>query len=519
MGLRDVILLSVCIIIFCVGVFQNPRSPEQSFRNLDPLPDAAEYSILASNIYQGVGAHLSINEIAFPSRYPLGFPMLIVPFYAVLGSDIANAFYCTFVLGLLSIVVLYLLARNVSDNPFGPFLATFFFAANPLVWILSGLVMSEMATTFFLLLSLYSLARIRSSDAIGWFILLGCSIGYAAFIRIPNIVSAMPVIVYLVWRRKVPFQSAQMMGFIVPLLLFCGAISMQNYFLYGSVLGTGYSAHSVVSFGFGYFLKHSLHYLKSLFLGIDGFSLWYMGPFYSEIITIFLVVGVYSMVRGKKIGSLIVGVGISALLFVIYSAWFYLDIRFLLPLFPLIFIGAAYGVSLFVSNLKETYRWSAIAIVAAIYFVNPVHPSLSSLAAAERKFSKTNLPTNYIHVQEVNSYMDGINAERGSHIVITSLNLVYQDYLSNKRYSVLPLNKNQEYHRFLNIVSLVDTCKYLLKNNKSLFISDYEGSNGGFFTESAFDAFKQTFTLKVVREYLYGNARLYRLSPKHDAGE
>ncbi|MBI3578446.1 MAG: glycosyltransferase family 39 protein [Ignavibacteriales bacterium] len=518
MGLRDVILLSLCIIIFSVGAFQNPQSPKSSFRNLDPLPDAAEYAILASNIYQGVGARLSVNETTFPSRYPLGFSILIIPFYAVLGNDIANAFYCLFLLGLLSIVVLYLLARNISNNPFSPFLATFFFAANPLVWILSGLVMSEMATTFFLLLSLYSLSRIRLSDTVGWFILLGCSIGYAAFIRIPNIAIAAPIIVYLVWRKKVPFWSARMMGFMLPLLFFCGVIAMQNYFLYGSVFGTGYSAHSVVSFGFGYFLTHSLHYFKSLFLGIGGVSLWTTGPFYSEIITVFLVVGIYSLVREKKFGTLIVGVGISALLFVIYSAWFFLDVRFLLPLFPLIFIGAAYGISYFVSHLKEAHRWSAIAIVAAIYFVNPIHPSVGSLAAAERKFSKSNLPTNYIQVQEVNAYMDSINAERNTHILITSLNLVYQEHLSNKRYSVLPFNEKQEYTRFLKISSLIDTCKYLLKNNKNLFISDYDGSNGGFFTESAYNEFKQNFTFEAVREYLYGNARLYRLTPKHDAG-
>lgn len=516
MGLRDVILLSVCIIIFCVGALQNPRGSENNFRNLDPLPDAAEYSILASNMYRGVGAHLSINEITFPSRYLLGFPVLIVPFYAVLGNDTANVFYCSFALGLFSVIALYLLAKSVSDNLFVPFLATFFFAANPLVWTFSGLVMSEMATTFFLLLSLYCLARIRSSDTIGWFILCGCSVGYAAFIRVPNAIILAPIFLYLVWKRKIRLLSAQMAGFIFPLIFFCVVILFQNYSLYGSIFESGYSAHSVVSFGFDYFLRNGASYFNSLFLGIRGFSLWFIGPFYSEIITVFLFVALYSAIRKKKNGALIVGGGICVLFFILYSAWFFNDLRFLLPLFPLIFIGAADGVSLFVLALNEKYRWSTVAIVAAISFINPLHPSLSSRAAIENKFSKNDLPTNYIHVQEVNSYMDGINAERSTHFLITSLNLVYQEHHSNKRYSVLPLNKNQEYTRFLKISSLIDTCKYLLRNNKSLFISDYGGSNGGFFTESAFAEFRRNFDLQIVREYLYGNARLYRLSPKQD---
>lgn len=518
MGLRDVILLSVCIIIFCVGVFQNPRNPENNFRNLDPHPDAAEYSILASNMYQGIGPRLSMNEIAFPSRYPLGFPLLIVPFYALLGSDPANAFYCSFVLGLFSVIVLYLLAKRVSDNPFVPFLATFFFASNILVWLLLGVVMSEIATTFFLLLSLYCLARICSSDSIGWFVLLGFSIGYAAFIRVPNAIMVVPIFSYLVWRRKIHLRSASMAAFLAPLIFFFIVILLQNYFLYGSVLGSGYSAHSVVSFGFGYLVNNGLTYFKSLFLGINGSSLWFIGPFYSEIVTFFLFIGISSAVREKKLGALLIAGGICTLFFILYSAWFFNDMRFLLPLFPLIFIGAADGVSLILPKLREKYQWSAVAIVATIYFINPLHPTLSSHVAIENKFSKNDLPTNYIHVQEVNSYMDGINAERGTHILITSLNLVYQEHFSNKRYSVLPLNKNQEYTRFLKISSLMDTCTYLLKNNKNLFISDYGGSNGGFFTESAYAEFQRTFNFQIVREYLYGNARLYRLSLKQDVG-
>ena len=150
----DLAFLGLIVALFLACVVRDPRSDELPFRSFHPLPDAIEYAVGAASLNAGRGLMLTINGHPIPSRYPLGFPLVVALCYRLLGDDIANAYWVSVALGASTIPLMFCLALAVTADRRVARWSAFFFATSSLILSFATLVMSEMCSVCLALLAL-----------------------------------------------------------------------------------------------------------------------------------------------------------------------------------------------------------------------------------------------------------------------------------------------------------------------------------------------------------------------------
>jgi hypothetical protein len=207
-----------------------------------------------------------------------------------------------------------------------------------------------------------------------------------------------------------------------------------------------------------------------------------------------------------------------ATLFLVYSCWWYLDLRFFFPVLPLIFGCAALGAARLVRGREPRARRTIIALVVLAYALQPIGVTVSGdgrwtgLITIAGQYLRgppdSPRPDNYLHVLEVNAFMARAGATRGRSVVLGSLNLLYQEWLSNGRYGVLPLHEDQVYApELLGAGSVGDACADRLAAGVEVFASDFQASDH----PASVDALRERFDLELVDTYLDGRAHLFRV--------
>lgn len=511
----NIFILLTIIAVFLIGVFKDPKSTENPFLNFDPLPDAFEYALVASNIYNGIGPYITFNYNNIPSRYPIGYPLLIIPFFIILGNDISVSYYASLTFGLLSIIFVYLIVQRLFQNDTISFLTTIFLALNPLIITFSGLTTSEISTVFFGLLSIYLAIVIQKTSKSHLFFLFGLSIGFSIVIRLTNLLFVIPILIYILESKKLKLFNSGFFLFIIGIVGCLLILIGYNYLYLGSPLKSGYDIYTPVTlFSFSFLSGNAPEYFRSLFLSIGGKSIWLNGPFYSFVIPIFFVIGIVFLLKEKQKGLLLFGAGLIIIYFIFFSFYKYYDIRFFLPIFIIIFTSAAIGVTKISLLFKWKARFMFILFVLMAYLTGVPDIKSSPLNYITQNIIRKDLPANYVNVKEINEYIEKINTDAHPYFIASSLNLAYHSYFSNGKYSVIPLDANQEYSRvpqFSNIFSkyCIDS---LLQKGSMVFVSDFPSGEG--FTESGINQLKIKYVLEPVHTYLYQNCKLYRLKSK-----
>jgi hypothetical protein len=456
MRLADHVFVCFMIALFLGCVLRDPRSDHYPFRSFDPLPDAVEYAVVAANIHTGVGPYLSINHNRIPSRYPFGFPLLIIPFYQLLGDDIANAYYASVFFGALSIALMFSLARSLFPGTSVAHWATFFLGSCSLFLTFSALVMSEVCSIFLALLALNLAARLRPTSSFICFALLGLILGYAVLVRTANILIIAPVQLYLLLERRVRLFSRSLLAIVVALGACAVLLLVYNAHIFGSFVRNGYTIYTPRTlFSWDFFRENALPYVQTLALARGGKSIWLEGPFYGWIIPPLAAFGLVTLQWDRRRSLIAFLAAWVASFYVFYSFYFFYDFRFFLPALPLLFLTAAIGLSRALRSLDGLHRLVVSMLTIALYLAQPFSGGVSPLRTAAHNRTTDTPPANYHHVREINAYMERVGAQPGTHFVLSALNLVYHDYYSSKRYTLVPLSQGQEYERAPEIAAII----------------------------------------------------------------
>lgn len=81
----------VVALLFYAGSVLRVDPMRTELTNLDPRPDAVEYFALARSLLSTGAAEIRIGDEILPSRYPVGFPVLMLPWLAALPEAQALA--------------------------------------------------------------------------------------------------------------------------------------------------------------------------------------------------------------------------------------------------------------------------------------------------------------------------------------------------------------------------------------------------------------------------------------------
>jgi 4-amino-4-deoxy-L-arabinose transferase-like glycosyltransferase len=334
-------------------------------------PDSTEYATAAVNMLRGKGFVFIDHGVAYPPRYPIGFPALLVPFYWLLGPYPGNGLWAVTLSAVGAAAMAYLIARRFVRPPAAA-IAGAVFLCSPIYLHWSQQVMSDFTSVLLataLAMALFVIAR-RGTFHWGYALLFGF---VASLMMLTRIVDALIVLVALgllvvaAWRSRVSVWYA--VSGALFFLLTIGATLVYNHARFGGWATSGYAywdpryyrrLHDTFAWTYAVSAKYlqpkqingpnALAYARAL----AGF-----GALFSTPVILLALFGATRLVARRGTLStpqrtVALFLGASALVYLgTYTFYYFQSERFLITLLPAIGVAAAYGVQTIFSRAAD----------------------------------------------------------------------------------------------------------------------------------------------------------------------
>jgi 4-amino-4-deoxy-L-arabinose transferase-like glycosyltransferase len=330
---------------------------------------------------QYVGIHwLETEDGIFRSRYPAGLPLLMAGAWQLGG--VRAALLVNPLLAAATVLLVFYLARRLTGGG-AALLAAAVYATNATVQQHALDADAHIATAFFLtggvlaLLRFGDLAAARTETAagrgteIGLGVLAGFLLGAIPTVRYPEALAGVAVAAWLLLRvRPVTRIWPAVLGAALPI----GALAVHNAAAYGAFWRTGYAlTNEQTGFAWSYFAANWRSYLTAL--GGNG-----LGVFFA-----FGAVGLAGLAaeaRTRATGLLFTGIAVPLLL--LYMAYYFgtgeSNLRFLVPLYPLLAVAGAW----LVARLMDAVGGAGPAVGVAAAVLQLLPAGAAARATTER---------------------------------------------------------------------------------------------------------------------------------------
>jgi 4-amino-4-deoxy-L-arabinose transferase-like glycosyltransferase len=367
---RVVVALCVAVnLLLCLALF-DPK--------LHTGGDSSSYVLLAESVLRVGDGYAQALEPGPPqvhTQYPPGYPLMLAPVVALAGRNFVLLKLLSVLLSAASVLLFALYARRRSGPREWLYLAAAF-AVNPLVVDYSRWILSEAPFLFVTLLALYFLHQDQPGEMRRpfWGGLLAAAAAY--YVRSVGVMLvAGASLAYLVRREWKKFfvhgviSASLTLPWLVRNKLLGGASTPYlDQFLLRSVYEpeAGYlSAWGMVGRFFTNVQIYSARELPRALVGSDSpWSVAVLIKGLAVVMCLFMLVGLVRTVRRKPEAAEIYFVltCLAVLLFEEVVS----DVRYLLPLVPLVLIYAAEGLSATVTFLRRTATPSRIPAIALV---------------------------------------------------------------------------------------------------------------------------------------------------------
>lgn len=150
--------------------------------------------------------------------YGPGFYYMVMPLFILLGGHPASGAYLVAILGIGSVVLLYLLLEKLAGN-IAAFTGALLYATAPLVISYDRWFWSPNPVPFFILLIMYSFIKIYLDKKDKYLILIGVAIGLMWQLHYTSLFFLIPLVFWLFYFKikvKVKIWMYALIGFIIP---------------------------------------------------------------------------------------------------------------------------------------------------------------------------------------------------------------------------------------------------------------------------------------------------------------
>lgn len=316
-----------------------------------------------ASVYSGMGKYIySLGDAGlWENSRPIVWPLILGFFWKLDFDHVIIGRITEIALGSLCIVLTYLIGRKIFDENTG-MLAAFLLAISPTFFFFNGVMLTEIASTFFALLAIYSLIK-------GRYFLFGLFFGVAFMARFLQLFAFAGVTLALIYNRQNTESYKKIFfGFAVAVLPYLAF----NQILYGNI--------------FFPFIKQVFLTANSGWLNHHPVSYYFIELFKENFLYLLFMAGIFLSFR-KHGSRLIIFPLILALLF--FNLIRQKEMRLLIILMPYMYLLVSYASVYFAKSKKMLRNGIAfLVLVLVVLSAIKISANLASESAKMNKYSK-----------------------------------------------------------------------------------------------------------------------------------
>lgn len=276
-----------------------------------------------------------------PLQWPMGYSLLIVPFFILFGINAQSAIYPCVLLGALTVVLLYDFVKDLVDTRAAVFASLFLIFVN-IHWYYSTAIWAEVPALFFILLGIVAAVKYANTEKTVFIYLFYFAAGFACLIRYTSALMFIIIGLYIILSNKIYLLKRKEVW--ISTLIFLVIVSPQliyNYIYFGSVFTTGYSRISEQMFSLSYIFTSGVYrpqfqiisYIRLLILGFGSPIL----PFY--------LYGMWDLIKQRNREKLSLIIPWIVVPLIIFSCYFGTSSRLIISVLPALLILSGLGFS------------------------------------------------------------------------------------------------------------------------------------------------------------------------------
>lgn len=445
--------------------------------DLEIDPDSVEYAVSAYNLYEFHDFRIFLNHEGYYSRYPFGYPLLIIPFYALFGAELQNALYSSLFFYLGSVFLVYLIARKVFGT-LTAVIAMLLVSISPAMLEYSRFVMSETASIFFTLLITWLIISLNNKKCLFF---AGILAGFLISIKFSNFMIVIGFIILILSKFKYNKKCfVHIILFCLGILVLLTPLFYYNLVRFGGLLRTGqhYWLPDLFDKGAAFSTKYLLTNIHGYGIDILGvnFAWGTHGMYYQLAVAVFILVGIYKSIGKKEYSDLLkLTLVTTSLLFLVHIPYMFLHPRFMMITVPLITIFGAYGIVLTLKSKSWKWVFILLALIILLNTIDLTYEIFKQKPGVQWRFKIVTTADKYM---EDNSYLiSSLNGAYVNHYFLKKTNRMY-----------IPLSQSVEYINLGKVCPNKEVCKKidlfaatenkdkiidLLKKEILIYIDDY----------------------------------------------
>ena len=229
-------------LLLLIATIWMARSP-YSASNLEVPPDSVEYALAPAQVLETGHYQIMIEGRGLPPRYPPWFPLtVILPVYAVLGTEPGNAIFGITLLAVAGVGIAWAIGRRIGGSV-GGILAGLGVLSLPAYCGWATQVMSDVPCTALVLGGCWLFLRIRARGASPQVLAFwgaGCLTAMATLFRPVSAAMLLPFAVAAIAPWNFRRALSRTAGLVFPMLGAAAATFAYNQATFGSPLRNGY---------------------------------------------------------------------------------------------------------------------------------------------------------------------------------------------------------------------------------------------------------------------------------------
>jgi hypothetical protein len=451
------LFLALAVGLFLLLATKKPFGTNSLIGNFDPFPDSLHYIVPARNFALGNGFTFAREQGSVGIGVPPIYSLTLIPTYFI-NQDARSFHFSNLALGVISIVLLFAISRQLSKSVWVTGLLLFVYVISFVIYWQPSLAMAEnvLLPVCLAVLWLFLQPLSMSKVVISAFLAIAC---YGSkYVSLP--ISAVFMLfllgkIYLEEKNKSLAWRYALVAIIIALssFLVLGGKQFLSYIpkLLQSDLSNSAATHADTRWLSFEYLSKSLPQYSSALFGAPIYNLWHTKAILPQgmaaLVLGWCVWAIFRLPKQRFFAALLVSLILGQLAFL--SMIEMIEGRYAFVFIPIIFTGAAAMAGQLIDwgERKISKQKNTILQIATV--------TLLALASLMMNFQdlKTQLLLNFkggempwwqVGVQEADRFIQQINTDQAQEpIVISSLSPFVWDFYRQARYQVLPLSSSQ----------------------------------------------------------------------------